>query len=284
MPTPLQRLQSAILQHTSLLVAYSGGIDSAYLAYEAHRLLGDRMLAVIADSASLPREHLREAIAFAETHGIPLRIVATDELSNPDYIRNDKSRCFHCKDTLFRTMAYLAQETGFTTIAYGRNLDDDGDFRPGQQAAANHHAVAPLAEAGLTKGAIRELAQAAGLAIWDKPASACLASRMEPGRPVTAEALAQVEAAEAALRALGFRQFRVRHHGTVARIEIERSELSKALSLSMLEAITAAARNAGFSFSALDTEGYRSGSMNTLHTISPAPQPSTASTDSHATL
>jgi uncharacterized protein len=271
MQTPHQRLQSALRKHESLLVAYSGGIDSAYLAYEAHLLLGSRVLAVIADSASLPREHLHEATVFANAHNIPLRVIHTDELANPDYIRNDKSRCFHCKDTLFRAMNVVAAETGIHTIAYGRNLDDDGDFRPGQQAAANHQAVAPLAEAGLGKAEIRALALAANLTIWDKPASACLASRIEPGRPVTAEALAQVEAAELALNRLGFRQLRVRHHGTVARVEIERSELARALSLDMLGSITAAVLSAGFSFSTLDTEGYRSGSMNTLLTsIQPA--------------
>ena len=209
-------------------------------------------------------------IAFAREHSVPLRILQTTEIDDPAYIRNDSARCFHCKDTLFRAMNQLAEEVGIPTIAYGRNLDDAGDFRPGQTAAANHHAVAPLAEAQLTKADIRALAHAANLNVWDKPASACLASRIEPGRPVTAEALAQVESAESALHALGFRQLRVRHHGSVARIEFERSELPHALTLETLASITQAVRAAGFRFVTLDTEGYRSGSMNTLHSIAPA--------------
>jgi len=248
----------------SVLVAYSGGIDSAYLAYAAHKVLGDRMLAVIADSASLARTHLADAIAFAAEHGIPLQVIQTAELANPDYQRNDAQRCFHCKDELFTQMELYRAGTGFRHIAYGRNLDDNGDYRPGQRAAANHHAVAPLADALLTKADIRALAQAAGLRIWDKPASACLASRVEYGLAVTPEVLAKVEAAEEHLRALGFRQFRVRYHGELARIEIAREELAAALSLDTMDRITAALRGIGFQYVTLDTAGYRSGSMNEL--------------------
>jgi len=255
-------LEARIKDLGSVMVAYSGGIDSAYLAYVAYQVLGDNMLAVIADSASLARTHLADAIAFAEEHSIPLQVIQTAELANPDYQRNDSQRCFHCKDELFTQMDRFIAQTGFKNIAYGRNLDDSGDFRPGQRAAANHHAVAPLADAQLTKADIRALAQAAGLRIWDKPASACLASRVEYGREVTPEVLAKVEAAEEQLRTLGYKQFRVRYHGDLARIEIAREELATALSLDQMDQITAAFRQIGFQYVTLDTAGYRSGSMN----------------------
>ncbi len=252
----------------SLLVAYSGGTDSAYLAFVAHQALGTRMLAVIADSPSLPRAELAGALAFAEEHSIPVETLATNELANPDYQRNDAQRCFHCKDELFTQMETLRANRGFSHIAYGRNLDDDGDFRPGQRAAAMHHAVAPLAEAGLRKAEIRTLARAAGLSLADKPASACLSSRIEHGRPVTAGALAQVEAAEAALHALGFTQLRVRHHGELARIELTREELPRALSLELFDRISRELRAHGFRYITLDLEGFRSGSMNALLPLS----------------
>jgi uncharacterized protein len=259
-----QRLHDRLRVHARLLVAYSGGVDSAYLAWEAHHILGDGMLAVLADSPSLPRTHLAAGIAFAEQHGIPLRVVNTEEMQRAEYVRNDSQRCFHCKDELFRVMETVAAETGHAAIAYGRNRDDSGDFRPGQRAAALHAAVAPLAEAELGKAEVRALARALSLDVWDKPASACLSSRMEYGRPVTVEALRQIEVAEEHLRQLGFRQVRVRHHGELARVEIERSELARALSLDMLARITAGIRGAGFTYVTLDTEGYRSGSMNAV--------------------
>jgi uncharacterized protein len=259
--------KSALLQDTlkglgSVLVAYSGGTDSAYLAYAAHQALGDKMLAVIADSASLPRAELAAALAFASKHGIPVHILHTDELENPDYQRNDSQRCFHCKDELFTRMEETRDALGFAHLAYGMNLDDRGEFRPGQQAATQHHAVAPLVTAQLTKAEIRQLAREAGLKLWDKPASACLSSRIEYGRPVTRENLSQVEQAEEALHALGFQQVRVRHHGDLARIEISRSELPRALNIETLDRITAALRPIGFLYITLDTQGYRSGSMN----------------------
>jgi uncharacterized protein len=246
----------------SVMVAYSGGTDSAFLAWAAHQALGDNMLAVIADSPSLPRAELEAAIAFTTLHSIPTHILHTDELENPDYQRNDANRCFHCKDELFTQMEQALAASGFAHIAYGMNLDDRGDFRPGQQAAVQHHAVAPLVTAQLTKREIRQLAREANLSLADKPASACLASRIEYGRPVTRENLSQVEQAEAALHALGFAQVRVRHHGDLARIEIAREDLSRALSLPILEKITAAIKPLGFLYVTLDTEGYRSGSMN----------------------
>ena len=252
----------------SLLVAYSGGTDSAFLAYAAHEILGDRMLAVIANSPSLPRQELAAALAFASTHKIPVHILQTRELEDPNYIRNDQNRCFHCKDELFTQMETTRQELGFAYLAYGMNLDDRGDFRPGQKAAALHNALAPLAAANLTKEEIRTLAREAGLALADKPASACLSSRIEYGRPVTIENLSQVEQAEDALHALGFPQVRVRHHGDLARIEIARQDLSRALTLPMLDRITAALRPLGFTYITLDTQGYRSGSMNDMLPVS----------------
>ncbi len=257
-------MQQQLRRYDRLAVAFSGGVDSAYLAWEAHQVFGADMLAVIADSPSLPRTHLAFAVHFAQQYGIPLRMIQTAEMERPDYVRNDGARCFHCKDELFAAMEQVLRATGLTTIAYGRNRDDSGDFRPGQRAAAQHRAVAPLADAGLGKAEIRALAQAAGLEVWDRPASACLSSRLEYGRPVTVEALRQIEDAEEALHALGFRQLRVRHHGELARIEIERSELKKALQMDMLARITAAVKGVGFTYVTLDTEGYRSGSMNAV--------------------
>ena len=266
-PVPASKRAALLDQLASLdsvLVAYSGGTDSAYLAYTAHQALGARMLAVIADSPSLPRAELAAALAFAREHNIPVETLITHELANPDYQRNDAQRCFHCKDELFTQMEQLRAQRGFAHIAYGRNLDDDGDFRPGQRAAAMHHAIAPLADAGLRKAEIRTLARAAGLALADKPASACLSSRIEYGRAVTTEALAQVEAAEAALHALGFTQLRVRHHGELARIELTRDELPRALSIELFDRISGKLRALGFRYITLDLEGFRSGSMNTL--------------------
>jgi pyridinium-3,5-biscarboxylic acid mononucleotide sulfurtransferase len=258
------RLQAELRQLGRLLVAYSGGVDSAYLAWAAHRALGNGMLAVIADSASLARTQLNDAIAFAREQQIPLEVISTSELDRPEYARNDGQRCFQCKDELFAVMEKLRAERGFDAIAYGVNLDDQGDFRPGQKAAQQHRVAAPLLQAGLTKQEIRELARQAGLRIWDKPASACLSSRIEYGRPVTREALSVVERGEDAIRALGFRQFRVRHHGDIVRIEIDREELERALNPAMASRFTAIFKALGFKFVTLDLEGFRSGSMNTL--------------------
>lgn len=257
-------LESELLRLGRLLVAYSGGVDSAYLAWAAHRALGDKMLAVIADSASLARTQLADAIAFANEQGFPLEVMNTSELDRPDYVRNDGQRCFQCKDELFAVMEKLRADRGFDSIAYGVNLDDQGDFRPGQKAAKLHHVAAPLLNAGLNKQDIREMAREAGLRVWDKPASACLSSRIEYGRPVTREALDVVERGEDAIRALGFRQFRVRHHGDIVRIEIDREELERALTPAMAEQFTTIFKQLGFKFVTLDLEGFRSGSMNAL--------------------
>ncbi len=260
----LRSLESRLADLGSVMVAYSGGVDSAFLAATAHRVLGQRMLAVLADSPSLARRDLDQASAFARSIGMPLRVVPTEELDRPEYARNDADRCFHCKDELFNVMAALGAELGFERIAYGMNADDTRDYRPGQRAAEDHAVLAPLAEAGLTKQDVRALAKAAGYPVWDRPAAPCLSSRVEYGRPVTREVLAQVEQAEESLRQLGFRELRVRHHGELARVEIARHELPRALSLEMLDAITAALKRAGFQYVTLDCAGFRSGSLNAI--------------------
>jgi len=260
------RLRDFLARRGRLIVAYSGGVDSAFLAWMAHQALGAQMLAVVADSASLARTHLHEAIAFARDHEIPVAVVETQELENPAYQRNDSMRCFHCKDELFTVLERYREANGFDAIAYGVNADDQGDFRPGQQAARQHHVLAPLVDAGLTKTEIRELARRANLQVWDKPASACLSSRLEYGRAVTPEALSVIERGEDALRDLGFRQFRVRHHGETVRIEVSPEELPRALTPAMAAAFTALFKGLGFKFVTLDLEGFRSGSMNQLLT------------------
>ena len=260
------RLRDFLTRSGRLIVAYSGGVDSAFLAWMAHQALGAQMLAVVADSASLARTHLHEALAFARDHEIPVAVVETQELENPAYQRNDSMRCFHCKDELFTVLERYREAHGFDAIAYGVNADDQGDFRPGQQAAHQHHVLAPLVEAGLTKTEIRELARRANLQVWDKPASACLSSRLEYGRAVTPEALSVIERGEDALRDLGFRQFRVRHHGETVRIEVSPEELPRALTPAMAAAFTALFKGLGFKFVTLDLEGFRSGSMNQLLT------------------
>jgi uncharacterized protein len=260
----LHALEARLGQLGSLMVAYSGGVDSAFLAATAHRVLGHRMLAVLADSPSLARRDFERACAFACSQEIPLSVIVTGELERPEYQRNDANRCFHCKDTLFEAMEALGSKLGFDLIAYGMNADDTRDFRPGQRAAEEHAVLAPLAEAGLTKLEIRALAKAAGYPLWDRPAAPCLSSRVEYGRTVTREVLEQVERAEDGLRQLGFRELRVRHHGELARVEIARAELPRALSMEMLDAITAALKLAGFQYVTLDCTGFRSGSMNAI--------------------
>jgi uncharacterized protein len=260
----LRTLEAQLGALPSVMVAYSGGVDSAFLAATAHRMLGSKMLAVIADSASLARRDFEAASDFARSLGMPLKVVATEELDRPEYQRNDANRCFHCKDELFATMEALGAELGFACIAYGMNADDTRDFRPGQRAAEQHKVIAPLADAGLNKMEIRGLARAAGYTLWDRPAAPCLSSRVEYGRAVTREVLDQVERAEESLRALGFRELRVRHHGELARVEIARNELPRALSMEMFDAISTALRKAGFQYVTIDTTGFRSGSMNVI--------------------
>jgi uncharacterized protein len=257
-----RKLDDSLRTLGRVLVAYSGGVDSAYLAWAAHQVLGQDMLAVIADSPSLARTQLKDALAFAQEQQIPVEVIQTTEMKRAEYVRNDRQRCFHCKDELFQVMQEFASQHGFQSIAYGVNVDDQGDFRPGQAAARQHHVAAPLLEAGLTKAEIRELARNAGLRVWDKPASACLSSRIEYGRPVTLEALSVVEQGEEALHKLGFRQVRVRYHGEIARIEIAKDELSRALTLEMFTEFNRIFQSLGFTYVTLDTEGFRSGSMN----------------------
>ena len=258
----MQALEARIAELGTVMVAYSGGVDSAFLAATAHRVLGNRMLAVLADSPSLARRDMEQAKAFAESLGMPLHIVQTEELEQPEYARNDANRCFHCKTELFSSMKKLGAARGFGLIAYGMNSDDKRDYRPGQRAAEQNEVLAPLAEVGLTKLEVRALSKAAGYPLWDRPAAPCLSSRVEYGRAVTREVLAQIEQGEEALRQMGFRELRVRHHGELARVEIARVELSKALSMEMLDAITAALKKAGFKYVTLDCSGFQSGSMN----------------------
>jgi pyridinium-3,5-biscarboxylic acid mononucleotide sulfurtransferase len=260
----VEKLQERLRGLGRVVVAYSGGVDSAFLAWAVHRELGENMLAVLADSPSLARSQMSDAVAFAQEQGIPLTIIQTDEMERPEYRKNDASRCFYCKDELFTVMEQFRSRGAYDTIAYGVNADDQGDYRPGQQAARQHGVAAPLLDAGLTKQEIRELARLAGLRVWDKPASACLSSRIEYGRPVTAEALLVVEQGEEALRQMGFRQFRVRHHGDIVRIEIARDELPRALNTEMAIEFTRIFKALGFSYVTLDLEGFRSGSMNAV--------------------
>jgi pyridinium-3,5-biscarboxylic acid mononucleotide sulfurtransferase len=260
--------KKALLKHRleelgSVMVAYSGGVDSAYLAWAAHAVLGpERMVAVLADSPSLARSQKEDAVRFAEEERLPLLVVATHEMDHEAYTRNDAQRCFHCKDELFEVLEQERQARGLAHVIYGLNADDTSDYRPGHGAASKHSVRAPLAEAGLTKADVRALAAEAGMRVWDKPASACLSSRIEYGRKVTPEALQQVDAAEEALRRLGLVQFRVRHHGTVARVEIATEEMGEAVSTRLLKEIGQGVRAAGFQYVAIDCEGYRSGAMN----------------------
>ena len=262
--TKLRALEDRLRTLGSMMVAYSGGVDSAYLAATAHRVLGDRMLAVLADSPSLARRDMEQAKAFAEAHGIPLRVIQTEELDKPEYQRNDANRCFHCKTELFEGMKKLGAELGFAQIAYGMNADDRRDYRPGQRAAEDHEVLAPLAEVGLAKQEIRTLAKDAGYTLWDRPAAPCLSSRVEYGRTVTREVLEQVERGEESLRQLGFREFRVRHHGGLARVEIARAEMGRALTTEMMDKISSELRKAGFQYVTLDCTGFRSGSLNAV--------------------
>jgi uncharacterized protein len=246
----------------SALVAYSGGVDSGYLAWAARQALGEKMLAVLADSPSLADFQKRDAIRFANDHAIPLEFVRTEEFESADYTRNAPDRCFHCKDELFGKLAAVASARGFAAIIYGVNADDVHDFRPGHRAAAQYGVRSPLLEAGLTKAEVRELAREAGLSVWDRPASACLSSRIPYGTPVTIQNLKQVETGEDAIRKLGFRQFRVRHHGDLVRIEIAPDELPKALNPQMTQILTEIFKKLGYKYVTLDLEGYRTGSLN----------------------
>lgn len=257
-----QKLFAVLRDLGEVLVAYSGGTDSAYLAWAAHQVLGDRAVAITADSPSIPESHKRDAAEYARVCGFRHELIPTFEFENPDYVKNDKDRCFHCKDELFNRLEQIAAARGVTNIVYGVNQDDLGDYRPGQSAAKQHQVKAPLVEAGLAKSEIRELSRRAGLPFWDRPAAACLSSRIPYGTPVTVTTIKTVEAGEEALKDLGFRQFRVRFHGELVRIEIDRSELPRALDLEMAGKLTAIFKPLGFLYVTLDLEGYRQGSLN----------------------
>jgi pyridinium-3,5-biscarboxylic acid mononucleotide sulfurtransferase len=259
-----ERLFSILQSTRRVIIAYSGGADSAYLAWAAHRVLGDNALAITADSASIPESHKRDAEAFARECGFRHEYIETREFDNPHYIKNDANRCFHCKDELFTRLEAIARARGIQHIAYGVNVDDLGDYRPGQRAAKIHQAEAPLVDAGLTKAEIRELSRLSGLSTWDRPAAACLSSRIPYGTPVTLENVKTVERGEEALRQLGFRQFRVRFHGKLVRIEIARDELANALNPEMAHRFVAIFKPLGFHYVTIDLEGYRQGSLNAV--------------------
>jgi uncharacterized protein len=245
-----------------VMVAYSGGTDSAYLAWAAGKVLGDRALAITADSASIPESHKRDAEEFVKRFKLRHQYVDTHEFENPDYVKNDSSRCFHCKDELFTRLKEFGDKLGFENIVYGVNVDDTTDFRPGHRAAQEHGVRAPLLEARLTKQEIRELSKSEGLPTWDRPAAACLSSRIPYGTAVTRENVKLVESGEEALQQLGFSVYRVRYHGELVRIEIGKDELARALDPVMAARFTELFRALGFRYVTLDLEGYRQGSMN----------------------
>jgi uncharacterized protein len=254
----VERLES----FPSLVVAYSGGVDSAYLAWMANRVLGTRALSVTADSPSYPERHRQMALAIARDFQLQHEVISTHELDRPEYRANPANRCYFCKHELYSTLSVLARDRGFGAIADGNNADDRGDYRPGRQAAREFGVVSPLDDAALSKADIRALSQEAGLPTWDEPASACLSSRIPYFSEVTDDKLRAIEQAEEAIRALGFRVLRVRHHGEIARIELGQSEIARALQPEISEAIDRALRVLGFKHVTIDLRGYRLGSLN----------------------
>lgn len=256
------RLQEILSGYQSVLIAFSGGVDSAYLAIAAAGTLGDRALAVTADSPSYPDTHRQLALSIARDFGFAHEVIHTAELERPEYRANPANRCYYCKDELYGRLAAIARERGMAVVVDGNNVDDRGDYRPGRQAAREHGVKSPLDEAGLTKDDIRELARAAGLASWDEPAAACLSSRIPYGNEVTDERLRQIERAESVLRNLGFRVFRVRHHDDTARLEIAKAEMPRALDPDVNAQLVASLKALGYQYVSLDLQGYRLGSLN----------------------
>lgn len=266
------KLFALLREMDQVMVAFSGGTDSAYLAWAANEALGHKAVAITADSASIPTSHKRDAEEFVARFGIRHEYIETHEFDNPDYVRNDQNRCFHCKDELFTRLAEAGKRLGLRHIIYGVNVDDQGDYRPGHRAAREHGVRAPLLEAGMTKDDIRELSRRKSLPTWDRPAAACLSSRIPYGTSVTPERIRQIEEGEEALKQLGFRVFRVRYHNELVRLEFGVDELPRALAPEMAARFAKIFKSLGFQYVTLDLEGYRQGSLNEV--LPAARQPS----------
>ena len=257
-----QRLKAIVAQQGSMVVAYSGGVDSTYLAVIAHEVLGDRALAVTGVSPSLAKVEREEATSLALRFGFRHRLLETYELDNPLYMANNTNRCFFCKDELFNQLSQLAAQEGYACVADGFNLDDLKDFRPGHKAGAKYQVLSPLNDAELTKADIRSYSRERGLPTWDKPAMACLSSRFPYGTPIDVESLRRIDTAETFLRGLGFRQLRVRHHDRIARIEVEPEDLPRLIESQVRDQVVRKLRELGYLYITLDLTGYRSGSLN----------------------